>query len=641
MKKYFTFALVLGTILTGCSGNTFDSSSEDLSSLPPVSSSEGGETSMPVENTEIKKIWHESYNDPAHGFNDLLDIDSANFLRNGEYLSTFPDELRANADNKFEFYNKTRSHVRYIDKSNGFGITFPLLNETFNVDYSLAKYRLHVDIGDAQLNITMENNAYSGDPHGYNIYVTEWFDRYINNPKYLEDNNLRKFKPIIYRSESVLSGYEVTIWNIAINDAKKFDRPYYSIILIRELGQYNKVLVMNVKSNKDESDLIYDLITSYKTVTAKGTPKNYFEPALESINPKWNEATKAYYQKLLEREKVEWGMFTKSMPSDDSPYFPTNDKQLGEFQDRFENEFGYEWGIMPTYTHIGWYNELNYFPNILAKKYADGDGFNGKPVLQFTYQFTTNNNYVTPSNTSNLYTPMFDIIRGKFDDHFRKLARDIKAYQKPVLFRLNNEMNTDWTSYCGMMTLNDPEIFNLTWKYLYNIFEEEGVDNAIWIWNPAHVSTPYSNWGEDLAYYPGHEYVHVLGLTHYEMNNGNGQIQSFRDMYTSVFNKNNVTFGAMPWIISEFACGSGGDSDGLELYRNENSQAAWIKGMLEDWANREDHPYVQKIVGAVWFSCHDYAGDLIVNALAIDPPLAQTIAAFNEGFAKVKLSEQN
>lgn len=58
---------------------------------------------------------------------------------------------------------------------------------------------------------------------------------------------------------------------------------------------------------------------------------------------------------------------------------------------------------------------------------------------------------------------MFDVLRGKFDDFFASLARDVKSYEQPVLFRLNNEMNTDWTSYCGMVTLLDPDIFIMTW----------------------------------------------------------------------------------------------------------------------------------------------------------------------------------
>ena len=64
-------------------------------------------------------------------------------------------------------------------------------------------------------------------------------------------------------------------------------------------------------------------------------------------------------------------------------------------------------------------------------------------------------------------------VNGRYELALRDLAQRIKAYGKPVLFRLNNEMNTDWTSYCGMMTLNDPDIFQATWRYLYNFFIEK------------------------------------------------------------------------------------------------------------------------------------------------------------------------
>ena len=636
MKKYFILPLIIGVLLTSCDSAHFQDS------VTPSSSSES--TTMPtseaplglvVDPFEINKIWDDSYADPVNGFTSASVISSASFIRNGSALTTFPDELRANADNKFEFYHHALPHMRYVDKSSGFALTFPLTNNRIDLDYSLAKYRLQASIGEAQVNISMESNTYSGDANGYRIYVTEWFDRYIHNPEYLKDNNLQYFHPTIYRSQEVLEGHVVSIWRIYINDSNQIAKPYYHIVIVRQLGQYQKFLLINAKSSKDESPLINQLIASYKSVTPRGMSQNYMESASSNFNPSWNEETKNYYQKLLRKEKVEFGMFTKSMPNDTAPSLSTIDTQLQQNLDRLqsaENGLGYTWDIMPTYTHIGWYNEDHHFPSILAEKYAGGNGFNNRPVLQFTYQFTTNNNAVSPSNTTNLQTPMFDILRGKYDAQFIRLARDIKAYQQPVLFRLNNEMNTDWTSYCGMMTLGDPEIFNLTWRYLYDIFEQENVDNSIWIWNPSHVSIPYSNWGEDLTYYPGHDYVHILGLTHYEMNNGTGNIPSFRTMYQDVYHKNNDLFGTIPWIISEFDSRSGGNANGQQLYRNQASQAQWVKDMLFEWKNRAINPYVKNIVGAVWFNCHDYAGDLIVNALAIDPPLTDTIKAFKEGF---------
>lgn len=54
--------------------------------------------------------------------------------------------------------------------------------------------------------------------------------------------------------------------------------------------------------------------------------------------------------------------------------------------------------------------------------------------------------------------------------------------------------------------------------------------------------------------------------------------------------------------------------------------------MMNNWKNRVQNPFVQNIVGAIWFNCHDYAGDLIVNSLALDAPLTDTITAFRNGF---------
>jgi hypothetical protein len=267
-----------------------------------------------------------------------------------------------------------------------------------------------------------------------------------------------------------------------------------------------------------------------------------------------------------------------------------------------------------TYLHVGWYDEKTHLDEKLIQREAGGNGFNGKPVLNLTYQFTVTNNGLGG------VTPMYDIMRGKYDFHFKKLARDIKAYGKPVLFRLNNEMNTDWTSYCGMQTLNDPDIFIDTWRRLYDIFKEEGVDNCIWIWNPISTGMtikatgcPYSNWGDQLCYWPGSDYVQMLGLTFYQMNN-DSQIESFKDMYTKLYKTNTPYFDNFPAIIGEFACGAGGEvvydwgKGGYvpvpDLETKKQWQADWIKGMFECFMKNQEpgYEFAKNIKAATWFS---------------------------------------
>ena len=45
---------------------------------------------------------------------------------------------------------------------------------------------------------------------------------------------------------------------------------------------------------------------------------------------------------------------------------------------------------------------------------------------------------------------------------------------------------------------------------------------------------------------------------------------------------------------------------------------------------------MKRYTGVVWFNCNDVVGDLIENALYIDPVLTDTVAAFKEGFKKIK-----
>ena len=366
------------------------------------------------------------------------------------------------------------------------------------------------------------------------------------------------------------------------------------------------------------------ILESYVRLSPKGIQRNYFDAGDPIPNPRWNEETQAYYQKLTHEDYLNWGVFSASMPGYQDEWKPESEhyRYMLDFSRRYEEAIEEAWGapydIYPTYTALEYAGETVHFPVYMAEELAGGNGFNGKPVLQFTYQYTTNNNTMGS-------TPIFDILRGKYDGFFHSLARDVKGYQKPILFRLNNEMNTDWTSYSGIMNLLDPDLFVLSWQRLYDIFEEEGVDNAIWIWNPIAESAPYSGWGEDLCYFPGVEYVQILGETAYEFNNYTAEAapiscKQFDSMYRALYEKNKDVFAKWPVVISEFACGSGGETSG-ELGRNRAVQLDWVKRMFAalNAANKED--YVKQIKGAIWFNANDYDADQrIANRLQfIDP----------------------
>ena len=599
----------------------------DVDTLPtPVYPFELDETYI-TDTAAIAHMFKDGFADPET-VGDESKIFAARWLVDNQYKPTYKNSWRTSSvDLRYEFY--TQDYLRFISESDGYAVSIPLDLDP-KPDYTLAKYAQKFTSDRFSLRVTLEQvKPYTPDEHYYGVYTGEWLDRYIANQNYISQNDMKYITNTVMDDETIIEGYSVNVYSI---NALGLDVPFYKIALVRPLGQWSKFGFLLYKCSSQADVLKFaKILKSFRVITNYGRSKIFLPPQEPRPNPHWNDETKAYYQKLLTQQTLDFGVFSASMVQSTSDSYETNHARIVAEKARLETAFGHPYEIMPTYSHLAWYTSPHYFPTEMANEFAGGNGFNGKPVLQFSYQFTTNNNNVNSSNTAYCNTPMFDILRGKYDELLHDLAVKIKAYGHPILFRLNNEMNSDWTSYCGMMTLCDPELFVATWKYLYNIFEEEGVDNCIWIFNPVAVSCPYSNWGEDLAYYPGNDYVQVLGLTAYEMGNSL-PLTSFRDHYMKLYSKNNATFGALPWVISEFGCGAGGTASGVEK-RNAAEQAAWVRAMFADFNSRSSYLYLQSIKGAVWFSANDYSGNKTSNYFELTSDLTETLQAFRDGFA--------
>lgn len=628
MKKIIILVLFI-FLLVGCS-------------TPSDNPTENPETNNPttplVVAADLPSYWDNKYEDTTNEVTRDNLVRSNVFYR-GEYL-TEEKELKNRYDIKYEFY--TEDNLRFVNSSEGYAITLPTTD--VKIDYLLSNYRVQLDFGDSILTASMEDsNPYGDTLSSWNIYSTEWLNRYINNPNYLEgyineeldySNNLSYTRDVV-DSTSVLDGYQVMLYSIVINDNENIERPYYNIAVIRNLNVYNKFFLFVMKSKSNQNEMFDNLLDSFTEFKAFGTSQIFQGQYELKANPKWNDETKAYFEKINNPDTFEFGFFSYSL-NDKENLNGEISLKLGNEINRLKSLTDYDQAVLPTYNHLSWYGEEHEFPLNLATEFGGGNGYDDKAVLQFTLQYTTNNNNVNSANTSlDNYTPMFDILRGKYDNQFRELARGIKSYSKPVLFRLNNEMNTDWTSYCGMMTLLDPDIFQYTWIHLYEIFESEGVDNCIWIFNPIAITCPYSSWGEDLCYMPGSDYVQALGITRYEMMNDDVEALSFKEGYTNLYNKNKDYWMNYPWVVSEFGCASGGEDSG-ELYRNHKAQAEWVSGMFDCLLDKENNEFCRKITVAVWFNCDDvyydeYGNKVIYNALKLDSSLTLTFEALKNG----------
>jgi len=323
-----------------------------------------------------------------------------------------------------------------------------------------------------------------------------------------------------------------------------------------------------------------------------------YEPLPDYVT--WSSETQTLYNSLTDfSAPMDWGIFMQDF------YVNGFHHELTTMEEKLD----YTFPVVLYYRHF----PTHEFPTeVMQENYEAGR------LVELTLQLTDNNNTDMFAKS-----PLLEIYRGNMDEELRQWARAAADFGHPFLFRLNNEMNSDWTSYGGVVNMADPSIFTSVWQRIYRIFQEEGVDNCIWIFNPHDRQAPPSNWNNSLAYYPGNEYVQMIGVTGY--NNGTYYTQwaeewrEFEDIYDQIWDEYYPRFGDFPWMITEFASsGIGGN------------KVAWIEDMFD---HIDDYPNIRI---AVWFSFADFDdanGGTPARTYWLDET-PETLEAFRQGLKK-------
>jgi hypothetical protein len=109
-----------------------------------------------------------------------------------------------------------------------------------------------------------------------------------------------------------------------------------------------------------------------------------------------------------------------------------------------------------------------------------------------------------------------EIANGQWDSLIRSFAVTTKAFSYPLWIRLGGEMNICQGDASGVGAPSfgkDPLAYVNAWKRFVDIFRQEGVTNAIFVWNPNCVDIGPHHWTE---YYPGDDYVDWVGIDMYQ-----------------------------------------------------------------------------------------------------------------------------
>ena len=398
-------------------------------------------------------------------------------------------------------------------------------------------------------------------------FVDDYLHKYMLDKRYMEQNKITLHK----NSVEKIGDFWVQV--VALSRTPLPDSPvkynsYVYCYIYTDSTMFYRIMFKAPEYTDELMEKVYRTLYSFSiNVPVRGPSDTYtdFKPQIPEF---WSQETKDFYNELVNQDGCKWGLY--------QPLAVVNN----DFTDiyKVEEEIDYKFDGLLEYRY--------YFEDMPIEGIKNAYE-NGK-IIELTLQTST----VMNENLDG-YNPVFDIMDGMYDWRFKIMAKQIKEIGHPILFRLNNEMNSDWTSYGSSACLDDPEIYVELWRKIYNIFKDEGVDNAIWVFNPNDESYPPCGYNSTIAFYPGDEYVQLFGVTgyntgtYYAVENGE-KWKTFREIYDNVMEKHYKVYGKFPWIITEFASSSvGGD------------KVQWINDMFNDL---KDYPNIKM---AFWFNSAD------------------------------------
>lgn len=500
------------------------------------------------------------------GFSDTLYL-------NGEETKNWDHEQSGDLKRVY----RTEKVSRLVNYSSRYQMDFPAGAE---FDFSMSESVIEARGNGYEFTVSLENCPYSSThpemteglarlapqfPYetGMDQYIGYYQSRFLLNETWQTLNRVTVSDPEVTEA----GGYKTYLFHAVIEEmaADRLDAYSYIYICV-ESNTFVRVVVKYRSGDSSVREFLPVLLENFRMVEQRGVPQNKtdFSPVLPED---WTEETRRVYQEIAEGE-LRWGIYTTKMSGEGIQ------QKIPELEEKLE----YRFPVVLNYVH-----SIEEFPMEFMQKNQE----QGR-LVQLTYQLTENNN-------SDMfgYSPALDLYRGIHEENIRRFARQAKEFGHPFLFRFCNEMNSDWTSYGGVVNMADPDIFVENWRTIYRIFQEEGVHNCIWIYNPNDRNAPPNRWNDSVTYYPGNEYAQMIGVTGY--NNGTyyqkwaEEWREFDVIYDHIDNLYRGTYGEFPWIITEFSSSSVG-----------GNKEKWIENMFN---HIDKYPNI-KI--AVWFSSADW-----------------------------------
>ena len=170
-----------------------------------------------------------------------------------------------------------------------------------------------------------------------------------------------------------------------------------------------------------------------------------------------------------------------------------------------------------------------------------------------------------------------EIISGAYDQYLISFAQEAKSWRRPLIIRLAHEMNLvryHWGVERTDYGPSSPEIYRGLYRHVVDLFRCHNADNILWAFCPNAESQPHPKWDQEASwnqarhYYPGDDYVDLMGMDGYnwgttqtEAQHGwNSRWQTFEEIFQPVYDDLRSISKTKPLVVFETACATrGGD----------------------------------------------------------------------------------